>query len=116
MPNILTEASTVMCGHGGTVATAGFSKLQVNGSAVLLKTGIAGKSVSSTCGTPNDSNSGSKQCTSVAEVSSGEASKLKAGGQPVMLETLAGSTDGTVTGMPQKLLSGQAQQTKLSAV
>ena len=43
-----------------------------------------------------------------------QASKLTSGGQPVVLETLAGSTTGTVGGVVQAL-SAQAGQERLTA-
>jgi hypothetical protein len=119
MPNVLTMASTVTCGHAGKVTVASTAKLTVNGSPLLLKSSIAGKPVA-TCATPpaaDASGPTAKPCTLVATVSLGEAMKLTVGGQPVMLDTLKGETDGMVTKeTPQKLLAAQAGQVKLSTV
>lgn len=119
MPGVLTTGSSVVCGHGGTVSTSGSAKLKVTGNPVLLKAGIAGKSVSG-CGTPTvppPPGPPSSPCHSVASVITGEATKLKVSGSPVMLETLAGTTDGVIGGLtPQTLLSATAGQTKLTAV
>lgn len=119
MPGVLTTGSNVICGHGGTVATSGVSKLKVSGNPVLLKTGIMGQSVSG-CKTPTvvpPPPPPSSPCHTVASVISGEATKLKVSGSPVMLETLTGTTDGIVAGVtPQLLLSATAGQTKLTAV
>ncbi len=118
MPGVLTTGSNVSCGHGGTVGTSSSAKLKVSGNAVLLKTGIAMKSVSS-CQTPPASDvSGptAMKCTTVTSVDSGEATKLTAGGAPVVLETLTGQTDGMVGKVtPQLLLSATAGQSKLKA-
>jgi len=113
MPNVLTTASEVLCdkltgsNHGGAIATSSSAKLKVNGAAVLLRTGI-GSSVSG-CKTP--STSSSKPCVS-ATISGGEASKLTAGGRPVMLDSLKGTTDG----VPSGTVPGLAKQDKLTAV
>ncbi|MCG5072059.1 hypothetical protein [Paraburkholderia tagetis] len=118
MPGVLTTASNVTCGHAGNVSTSSATKLQVNGAAVLLQSGIASQSVAG-CSTPPASDSSgptAKPCTTVASVTGGPAAKLQAGGQPVMLDTLAGTTDGMVGKVtPQTLLAGIAGQTKLTA-
>ena len=118
MPGVLTEGSNVTCGHSpGKVSTTGSPKLKVSGQAVLLKDGIMGKSVSG-CGTPPASDvSGPTAipCLTVTTVTTGEATKLTIGGAPVMLDTLAGQTDGMVGKVtPQLLLSATAVQTKLT--
>lgn len=119
MTGVLTTGSNVVCGHGGTVSTSGAAKLKVSGNPVLLKAGIAGKSVSG-CGTPPASDvSGPTAipCSSVTSVATGEATKLTMGGTPVMLDTLSGQTDGMVGKVtPQLLLSATAVQSKLKAV
>jgi hypothetical protein len=120
MASVLTLASDVGCAHSpGKVATSSSAKLQVGGSAVLLKDGIDGKGISG-CGTvPSKDSNGvdvNLQCTKVDSVSSGEASKLNADGKPVMLDTLAGNTDGTVNYVkPVAGLQGAAKQTFLTA-
>ena len=120
MPGVLTTGSNVTCGHSpGKVTTTGAPKLHVSGQPVLQKTGIMGKPVSG-CSTPpaaDPSGPTAKPCTSVTAVTVGEATKLTVGGQPVMLDTLAGQTDGMVGKVtPQLLLSATAVQTKLTAI
>ena len=115
MPGVLTTGSKVLCGpdvppnHGGNVSVTSTAKLKVNGNPVLLKSSIAGKSVSD-CKTPT-SNSTSP-CLSVTSVTVGEASKLKVGGNPVMLDTLVGTTDG----VPPGTVPASAEQEKLTAI
>ena len=106
------------CGHSpGKVTTTGSPKMQVSGQPVLLKLGIMGKTVGG-CSTPpaaDVSGPTAKPCLTVTTVSAGEATKLTIGGQPVMLDTLAGQTDGMVGKVtPQQLLSATAIQTKLT--
>lgn len=120
MAGVLTTASNVTCGHSpGRVSTSSSAKLKVNGSAVLLQTGVSGQSVSG-CGTvPSADSSGptNVKCTTVASVTRGEATKLKAGGSYVMLDTLAGTTDGMIgKTTPQSSLSATAGQWKLKAI
>ena len=120
MPGVLTAGSNVTCGHSpGKVTTTGSPKMSVSNQPVLLKLGIMGKPVSG-CSTPpaaDVSGPTAKPCTSVTTVSTGEATKLTIGNQPVMLDTLAGQTDGMVGKVtPQLLLSATAIQTKLTAI
>src|SRR5258708_18625794 len=118
MSFVLTTSSKVICGHGGTVSTSSSAKLKVSGNPVLLKTGISGQSISG-CLTPTmppPPGPKSQKCTSVTSVDSGEATKLTAGGKSVVLDTLAGETDGIVANAtPQLLLSATAGQSKLKA-
>lgn len=118
MAKVLTEASTVLCGtdapasHGGNVAKTGSQKLKVSGNGVLvatLATGI-GPSVSG-CKTPDDSAHSLIPCKSVTSITSGQSTKLFAGGLAAALETLHGVTLGT----PPGSLSASAGQTKLMA-
>ena len=112
---VLTTASTVQCGHGGTVRIASDAKLEVGGNPVLRQSSIEGKNITA-CVTP-DSNTATK-CRKVALIAGGAASKLRVGGQAVVLESLTGSTDGLPAVPPgpgQPLGPVQAIQTKLRA-
>jgi hypothetical protein len=118
MPSVLTMLSTVTCGHTlpgkpGKVQTQSQAKLKVNGSPVLLQTSINGKPVAE-CGISEAT--GYAPCRNVLAVSAGAALKLKVSTDPVMLDTLQGSTDGMLAGAPQTLLAGVANQSKLQAV
>ena len=119
MSGVLTTASNVTCGHQGTVSTSSSTKLKVSGAAVLLQAGVAGKSVG-TCSTPPAADASgtptAQPCQTVASVGAGAATKLQAGGTPVMVDTLTGTTDGMVGKVtPQTLLSASAGQSKLTA-
>ena len=134
-----------MCGlvssHSGTVAVESAAKLRIVmgpvliASPVLVASSIDGKKVSD-CMTPTTSDTSgapiSYPCRFVSTVppgpnsaiTAGRATKLTVGGQPVILETQAGDTNGLAgytNGMvnkitPQKLLAGTANQNKLTAV
>ena len=108
MPGVLTTDSTVLCGHLGAVAKPSTEKLKVNGFSVLLKSSLIGSGVTN-CGTTG---SGTKKCEKVMSVVTGESIKLKAGGSPVMLDTLRGKTEGNPIGN----LPATADQTKLTAI
>jgi hypothetical protein len=125
MAGVLTTNSTVACGHSGNVTVTGTQKLIVSNNPVLVKAGIAGKTILD-CQTiepandPSGTPTGNK-CKNVSSVSSGEATKLKVKvngqWQAVMLDTLSGTTDGMVAKItPQLLLSAKAEQTKLTAI
>lgn len=116
MAGVLTEDSRITCATGGTVSATGEAKLRVAGKPVLLLAGVAGKSVGS-CTTVTDPNTGLKQCTAVSAVTGGQATKLTVGGTPVLLDTLAGNTDGIHPTAPTlATLSAQANQTTMTAV
>lgn len=125
MGNVLTTDSRVTCGHSGNVEVTSTQKLKVSNNSVLVKTSIEGKSIPvipspGCCQTqPVSDASGTtaNPCTTVSSVTRGEATKLKVNGQAVMLDTLAGETNGMVLKIrPQKLLSATAGQTKLMAI
>jgi hypothetical protein len=119
MAGVLTKESNVTCGHSGTVSVQGADKLTVNGKKVLRKTDISGQSVGSCTTVAKSDSSGptDKPCATVSSVDAGEATKLTVGGSKVMLDTLAGQTDGMVGKVtPQLLLAAAAVQSKLTAV
>jgi len=130
MPKVLTTkpVSTVTCGHGpGDVQCLSVAKLQVNGSPVLLETSVDGKPIVNCATVPASDASGPTAipCTLVATVppspppaiTSGRATKLMVNSQPVILDTLAGKTNGMVAKVtPQTLLRGTANHNKLTSV
>ena len=125
MTFVLTTKSSVLCGHvgaasplGGAFSIAGGGKLTVESAAVLVTGDVEGKLIKQTqlCGIVPST--GNIQCTKVSAVdSSSEAAKLTIEDKAVLLETLKGKTDGTLSGtMPQPLLNATPGQIKLSAV
>jgi hypothetical protein len=112
MPNLLTEDSIIQCAHRGrVVVTASQSGLTVNDRKVLVKDDMLSAVV--TC--PAVTSTGIKQCTTVKSILSGVAKTLAVGGQPVLLETAQGLTDGLAGGMPGTWSVTSAGQTKLQA-
>ncbi len=118
MPGVLTLNSSVTCGHSGTVQTTSSTKLTVDGAKVLLLSGISGKGING-CLTVNSVDGNTIKddpCGSVVAAIPGESSKLTAGGTPVAVDTLSGTTDGILNKTtPVTGLSGSADQTKLAA-
>ena len=113
MPNVLTITSIINCPHlPGKLAFTGVNhKLKVLGSPVLVKTDIMSATVQD-CTNPTATPPPPQKCLVVASVSVGESSKLKVGSVPVMLDTLAGLTNGAPTGT----LTVAQVQNKLKAV
>lgn len=117
MANVVTTASTVSCGHAvppkqGTVTLTSSAKLKIGDDAVVL--GIAAADVAD-CGTVNDAPHGNVPCLK-ATATTGSATKLRVGDQPVLLDTLSGTTTGTVGSVtPQTLLAWKSGPTKLQA-
>jgi hypothetical protein len=114
----VVTASDVTCGHGGTVAAVGTPKLIVGTSHVLVASGVAGQTVN-TCGTPTVTTSPpSSPCTKVLTVTVpvSVSAKLFVSGNPVLIATLTGTTNGEVAGItPQPMLGATVTQTLLKA-
>jgi hypothetical protein len=93
-PKVLTTGSVINCPHlpGNLQFTGVDHKLKVQGNPVLVKTDILQAAVNGCPNIPPPSTR--KQCTKVSSFIQGEATKLKVGGVPVMLHTLAALTDG----------------------
>jgi hypothetical protein len=115
MPSVLTTLSNVTCGHPpGLAQVQSQAKLAVGGGPVLLEAGIRSQRITA-CGTPLSTNS--IPCQLVSSVTAGLSTKLRAGGQPVVLQTLKGTTNGTVGNVsPQLLLAGVPNQAKLTSI
>jgi hypothetical protein len=113
MSYVLTVSSTVACPHSpGQVSLSSDTKLTVGGKKVLVLASVNGASVSGCTQVTNTSN-GTQQCSTVT-TASGTASKLQAGGAPVVLDTLTGATDGFPP-TPSTLSVSAAGQSKLTA-
>jgi hypothetical protein len=117
MAGVLTEESTVGCGHGpGKVATAGEARLTVNGHPVLTKQSVEGKAVTATpCGIVLDGTTNNVKCLQVTSVDNTEATRLRIGGKAVLVDPLGGATNGTKGGNPTKDLTATVGQTRLTA-
>ncbi len=105
MGNVLTEDASVKCAaalslpapHGGTVTTpaaAATPLLRVQGHKVLVAIGLPWTVVAGTCANapPNQ-----KPCALVTGVN-GTTTRLTVNGQPLVLDTSGGLTDGTPPG------------------
>jgi hypothetical protein len=125
MAKVLTTepGSTVKCGHGlGKVLTSSSAKLTVNNNPVLLENSINHQAIDPNCSTmpltdpPPATTLKAIKCTQVTGVTGGQASKLTVGKKNVILDTLAGNTNGMVDHIiPQTHLKGKATQSKLTA-
>ncbi len=112
MAKVLTTASTVVCGHGGTATVSSSAKLTVQGQKVLLADGPPSWTIAVGCSQTNTNNS-EKPCTKIASVTAGKSSKLTVGGVKVLLDSLGGVTDGAPKNTD---LSATAGQNKLESV
>jgi len=93
-PKVLTTDSTVTCGHkpSGAVALTSSAKLRVSGFSVLISAGV-GPAIGAGCLV---SKQGDKACTLVTAVTTEKSTKLCANGVPVVVNTVTGTTDGTI--------------------
>jgi hypothetical protein len=112
MGSPITESSSVVCGHSGTVQLlASQSKLTVAGSKVLVDGDLAGKPIASCTTVPSST---SVTCATVLTIlPGGVAQKLTVGGKGVLLDSIQGTTSGTIGGAPQTWSVQSVGQTKL---
>jgi hypothetical protein len=123
LPNVLTAAAAVDCGHGGLIAPKNDPqvKLTVSGSQVLTAAALINQPVG-TCGTvvtgpPPAGTPVSIKCLNCTGITSTTSTKLTVHGVPVLLDPLKGTTDGTVSNVtPQTALKETGVQTKLTAM
>jgi hypothetical protein len=122
---VLTTKDAVLCGpalpkaHGGKVSTSSLAKLTVNLAPVLLQNSIETKLIpTGNCQTPAVSGPPtSAPCVNAVKVTGGLSIKLTSEHKPVILDSLTGTTNGTIAGVtPQTVMFGKAVQTKLTAV
>ena len=108
----LVGTDTILCTHAtpGKVTVAATGRLTVAGAAVLLATDVTGADVVCAASPPPQ---GIVKCSKVATVTAGPAARLTVGGTAVVLDSLAGTTDGlpppiglTVTAGQQRLTVG----------
>lgn len=109
MPAILTTSDTLLCSYGGKVTLAGAAKLRVGGGMALTASHMQGCPVVG-CGAGASSQ---PVCTSVSSLS-GAATKLRVGGEGVLLPSLSGQAAASPP-HPLSLGPGSPLQTKVSA-
>jgi hypothetical protein len=121
-PVALVGTDPILCTHAtpGPVKVTPTGKLCVAHVPVLVLSDVVGAAV--TC-TMNDPTHGIKKCVTVVAVTGGKAAKLAVGGVPVLLSTLAGTTDGVVPPAPPdppgvhlKVVAGQSRLAAKEAV
>jgi hypothetical protein len=118
MGNVLTEDTVLTCAakptgpspHGGTLTATGVDRLRVDGKKVLTGKAVTTGSIT-VCGNTN-TNAGQVQCTKVTTASPGTATKLKVDGEPVVTDSLGGTTNGTP---PGKVAASAPIHTRLRA-
>lgn len=108
MSTVLTAGAVVLCGHPSGVVTVTSSAVLTVGAAenpVLIETDLTTASVAG-CLLGAGGAAGNASCTKILTVTEGRSSTLQVNGQPVLLDSLAGGTNGLSGGTPQQLLSG----------
>lgn len=110
MSKVLTMGATIACPHGGSVMiVSGRTKLTVDGNPVLTAADLIGAPILGCTNTAP----GFTPCLAVASVLAGFSTRLAVDGQPVLLETATGMTNGTPGPFPWSVRS--AGQSKLEA-
>lgn len=101
---VLNLAAVLKCSHGGTLQISPQSvKLRVAANEVLMEQHIISALIA---GCPQ-SGSGITPCTAVTQITAGQATKLTINSQPVLLDTLAGITNGNPPGTLVVVAPGQ---------
>ena len=118
MPAVVTATSMVTCAHEGKVAVTGVPKLTVGGSPVVVAAGVVGQPIAGCSIVPPPATNA--PCTLVLGPLINPpslATKLFVSGNPVVLATLQGTTNGELAGVtPQPGLSAIVTQTLLTAI
>jgi hypothetical protein len=111
-PKVLTADSTVTCSHTpfGTVVLQGAAKLRVRGFPVLVAANV-GPAIGAGC---TATRQGDVPCASILPPLTGQSRKLRSRGVPVVLSSLAASTNGVINAIPGAL-KVTAAQSKLVA-
>jgi len=110
MAKVLSTVDKIICGYAGQVQPSSSAKLQVMGQTVLVASSVKGATVGSCTGSASQQ----PNCNAVESLSAGESQKLQAGGEAVLLDSLAGKT--TPAHEPNTLaLLTPVVQTKLEA-
>ena len=119
MPFALTESSTLVCLHQGSVKlTAGQSKFTVKGAKVLVDGDLNNAPISGcqTVVTPPPPGPASVKCALVTRAVNGVAQKLKVQGKGVLLDDIQGFTNGILANVINQPWSVQdAGETKVKA-
>lgn len=112
MAHVMTTNGSTGCAHGGTARLSSSAKLKVNGAAVLLAGDVTTKwSITPGC-SQTDTSKSMVVCAKFVSMSKGSSTKLRVGGQAVVLDSFAGNTNGN----PDRATKpAQAGQSKLSA-
>jgi hypothetical protein len=100
MGKLLTMDSRVSCGHNpaGFVVPQSTAKLTLGGRPVLVQSSIT--TIGPGCLAQKQ---GDIPCATVVSITAGLSVKLRVGGAAVLLDSLAGSTNGTINGEPGAL-------------
>lgn len=111
MPLVLSANAVIRCSHQGSViVTPSQQKLKVDGTPVLVQSDLLSATIAGCTNT--DARAGQVPCLRILSVAAGMATKLKAGGQSVVLEGATGPTSSTP---PGTFSVSNAGQTKLRA-
>ena len=104
MPKVLTSASIITCAHQGKVTPKpGQTKLAIDGKPALQQSNLIGAPIVG-C---SQIGPGLTPCTSILAVTVGLAVNLSIDGQPVLLETAAGQTNGAPVNLWKAQAAGQ---------
>lgn len=112
MPTVVTTAGSLTCADHGSPTLTSSAKLTVSGSPAVLYAGVPAFTPWTGC---TFQVSGSRRpCTAAAPISNGQAAKLTAGSQPVLLSDLKAGTDNPPP-PPAPSVTVVAGQSKLTA-
>jgi hypothetical protein len=91
MAGVVTTAGSLTCSHSGKPTLSSSTKLTVAGQPAVLYSAVP--SFTPWAGCTFQVSGSNKPCTAAAPIAQGQALKLTAGSQPVLLDDLQAGTD-----------------------
>ena len=112
-PSVLTTASTFTCAHEGKVKADSATRLRVGKVAVLVAD-VTGRDITD-CNVKDVPSTATLKCRIVSSATAGQSAKLTVEGVSVLLDVLAGLSNGTPPPTGAPLLPPTVNQTRLRA-
>ena len=104
MPFVVNLNATILCAHGGKVTLMPRQTTVTAGGAAVMALGDIMGSPIAGCGQMSAT---TKPCTTVVATIGGISPKVTAGGKPVHVDSLSGTTDGVPPGTIMVVTAGQ---------
>lgn len=109
MAYVMTTSGSTGCAHGGAAQLTSSARLKINGSAVLLAPDVTTQwSITPGC-SQTDTSKSMVVCAKFLSMTKGQSTKLTVDGQPVVLDTFQGMTNGKPDASTKPASAGQSK-------